>query len=121
MDASDEMENQPQEITYKELLQQLDSPFEDESFPPDHTSIITSEPVFELAEDETEVLKGLEYARLSDIYGSRRVTLFDKIAPDVIEQGCLCNAYFLSAVSALAEYPERIKSCFLTEGLNSLG
>jgi hypothetical protein len=89
MDASDEPEDQPQEITYKELMQQLDSPFEDESFPPDQNSILTPEPVFELAEEETEVLRGLEYARLSEIYGSRTVTLFDKISPDVIEQGCL--------------------------------
>lgn len=108
------------DMTYKEMLAELDSPFEDESFPPDQRSIITSESVFQLHEDEVEVLKELEYARISDIYGGR-TKLFEKIEPTVIQQGCLCNSYFLSAISALAEHPQRIKRCFLSEELNKVG
>lgn len=40
--------------------------------------------------------------------------------PNDIKQGALNNCYFLSVLSALAEYPERIKSLFLTQEINAV-
>lgn len=118
---TDTQQQEQQEATYKEILADLKSPFTDESFPPDQRSIITQESVFPLTEDESEVLQDLDYARISDIYGAKKFKLFEKIAPDVIQQGCLCNSYFLSAISVLAENPERIKKCFVSKDINKVG
>jgi hypothetical protein len=107
-DPSDGQE-EIQEPNYKEILAELDAPFLDEAFAPDLRSIITSESVFELSSEEEEILQGLEYARLSKIYNTKTTKFFGDISPDVIQQGCLCNSYFLSAISALAENPKRIK------------
>ena len=102
-------QEEPQEMSYKEILSELDSSFIDESFAPDQRSIVTSESVFQLNDEEVNVLQGLEYAKLSEIYDTRTTKFFGNISPDNIQQGCLCNSYFLSAISALAENPERIK------------
>lgn len=76
-----------QEITYKELLAELEEEFTDESFIPDQRSIITNESVFELDQEEVDVLKNLEYARLSEIYNPQRTSFFGEISPEVIQQG----------------------------------
>ena len=47
--------------------------------------------------------------------------MFNDIGPNDICQGQLGNCYFLSAVSALAEFPERIKKCFVTRNFNFAG
>ncbi|CAI2386441.1 unnamed protein product [Moneuplotes crassus] len=121
MSTSDPAEEAGQEITYKELLAELEEEFTDESFIPDQRSIITNESVFELEQEEIDVLKTLEYARLSEIYNPSRTSFFGEISPEVIQQGCLCNSYFLSAVSALAENPERIRKCFISQDWNRVG
>ena len=98
-----------QELNYKDILAELDAPFCDLDFEPISRFIISSESVFELSSEEEEILKGLEFARLSKIYNTKTTKFFGDISPDVIQQGCLCNSYFLSAISALAENPNRIK------------
>lgn len=45
----------------------------------------------------------------------------DKIEPNDILQGNLGNCYYLSALSALAEFPQRIKEIFFTEEINGAG
>jgi hypothetical protein len=92
-----------------ETLAELDAPFYDVAFAPELTSIITSESVFELSGEEEEILQGLEFARLSKIYNTKTTKFFGDISPEGIQQGCICNSYFLSAISALAENPNRIK------------
>lgn len=89
MSNNHQEEEEGQEITYKELLTQLEGPFTDESFIPDQRSIITNESVFELEPEEIEILKTLSYARLSEIYDERRTKFFGDISPEVIQQGCL--------------------------------
>jgi hypothetical protein len=102
-DPSDGQE-EIQELNYKDILAELDAPFCDLDF-----QLISSESVFELSSEEEEILKGLEFARLSKIYNTKTTKFFGDISPDVIQQGCLCNSYFLSAISALSENPNRIK------------
>ena len=43
------------------------------------------------------------------------------ITPEDIKQGCLGNCYFLSAISALAEFPQLIKRIFVTKKENHAG
>jgi len=58
--------------------------------------------------------------KASDIFES--ITIFNNnIDPNCIRHGVLNNCYFLSAVSALAEKPERIQSLFLTHEANEIG
>ncbi len=48
--------------------------------------------------------------------------MFDaKIDPTDIIQGNLGNCYFLSALSALAEYSNRVQDIFLTKEINDSG
>lgn len=50
------------------------------------------------------------------------VKIFNEtIIPNCIRQGALNNCYFLSAIAALAEKPERIKNLFLSTKLNEPG
>ena len=48
-------------------------------------------------------------------------SIFDDIKPDDIRQGAVGNCYFLSCLSSIAEYPERIKKIFLTDRVNKAG
>ena len=47
--------------------------------------------------------------------------IFDDIKPDDIRQGACGNCYFLSCLSSLAEFPERIKKIFLNDRVNEAG
>jgi len=50
-----------------------------------------------------------------------KIYLFDSIDPDDIKQGTLGVCYFLSAVSAMAEYPSRILKMFINKKGNKYG
>jgi calpain-15 len=39
------------------------------------------------------------------------------VTPNDIIQGSLGNCYFLSALSAIAEFPQRIKNIFITQNI----
>ena len=61
------------------------------------------------------------WKRPAEVYGEGNFTLFDKIDPNDIRQGYCGDCYFLSSVSSIAEFPDRIKKIFLTEELNNAG
>ena len=65
----------------------------------------------ELFPEEVETMRRVEYARLTDVYGYN-LRLFDTIDCNDIVQGALGNCYFLSAIAALAEFPDRIQRIF---------
>lgn len=66
--------------------------------------------------------KNLHWARAKDIFGTDKFTVFDQnITPNDILQGDLGNCYFLSALSAIAEFPKRIRDIFETEEPNPVG
>ena len=56
-----------------------------------------------------------EWRRLSEVFAGKRLAVFDDIQPGDIVQGALGDSYFLAAISALAERPERIKRLFITQ------
>ena len=59
-----------------------------------------------------------EWKHADDIFGKDEYCIFSGIGPNDIEQGSLGDCYFLSALSALAEFPDRVKKIFLTEQVN---
>lgn len=72
---------------------------------------------------EPRILKWetFEWKRPCEVYGEGNYKLFDKIDPNDILQGDCGDCYFLSGLSSLAEYPERIYKMFLTLELNKAG
>lgn len=63
------------------------------------------------------MLNSTEFKRMSDVHGDR-MSIFTGIDPNDINQGDLGDCYYLSAVSALAEFPERVEKCFVTKENN---
>lgn len=63
----------------------------------------------------------LEWRRPVEVFGEGNYSLYDHIDPNDIKQGKCGDCYFLSALSSLAEYPQRIKDIFLQNGLNKAG
>ena len=61
------------------------------------------------------------WKRPKDVYGEGNFSLFDKIDSNDIKQGYCGDCYFLSSVSSIAEFPDRIRAIFLTEELNDAG
>jgi len=61
------------------------------------------------------------WKRPVEVYGEGNFSLFDQIDVNDIKQGYCGDCYFLSSVSSIAEFPDRIKSIFLTERLNETG
>ena len=68
-----------------------------------------------------EKWNSFEWKRPAEVYGEGEFSLFKDINIGDIKQGYWGDCYFLSAVWALAEYPERIKAIFETKELNSPG
>ena len=70
------------------------------------------------------VVQGLEgpfkWMRASQLYNNNE-KICDCFSADDIEQGTLGDCYLLSAISALAEFPGRVESIFVTEDKNSAG
>ncbi len=64
--------------------------------------------------------KTLVWKRPSEVLGPD-YKLYEKIDPADIRQGLCGNCYFLSSLSSLAEFPERIKRIFLNTETNEVG
>lgn len=63
----------------------------------------------------------LTWKRPSEVYGDGNFVLYAEPGPNDIKQGKCGDCYFLSTLSSLAEYPERIKKIFLTDEVNAAG
>ena len=91
--------------------------FTDRSFPPERSSLIK---FWDLADLQAQVeWANLTWQRISEVYSS--LAVFDRIEPGDIRQGILGDCYFLSAISALAESPERVQRLFETKEVNPAG
>lgn len=86
--------------------------FTDENFLPVRSSLVKN---WHTADHDTQrSWKHFNWRRIDDIY-EQPIKVFDNIEPNDIRQGALGNCYFLSALSALAEFPGRIKRLFDTQ------
>lgn len=101
-----------------------DEKFVDNEFPPDESSLMVGDggdTYVDLFPEEIEMLKGTSFMRVTEYYQGKSLAVFNDIGPNDINQGQLGDCYYLSAVSALAEFPDRIKACFVTQNFNYAG
>lgn len=62
-----------------------------------------------------------KWVRIPELYKGQTHTIAYSIDPNDIKQGELGNCYFLSALSSLAEKPDRILRLFEGQTINELG
>lgn len=62
-----------------------------------------------------------QWLRVPDLYKGQKLCISHSIDPNDIKQGELGNCYFLSALSSLAEKPERILRLFEDQDINEQG
>lgn len=92
--------------------------FVDPQFPPDASSLAKDFSSMEYSMEKewrTFIFKDID-----DIY-PQPIKVFDSISPNDILQGKLGDCYFLSALSAIAEFPKRIERCFDTQEYQASG
>ena len=92
--------------------------FVDRDFPGNETSLAKD---FSLIDESLRAdWLGFGFKDIDRIY-PQPIRVFDRISPNDILQGRLGNCYFLSALSALAEFPQRIMNCFDTQDYQESG
>ena len=97
------------------------TPFTDTEFPPEQSSIIDICTPNKLSISKISKLKSLIWRRPNDLFPSMTHDLVETITPNSIIQGHIGNCYFISALSALAEHPERIRRIFEEKSINPEG
>lgn len=105
--------------SYFDLLSDLSGssePFVDPSFPQDLSGLCdVGDPKM------VERFERYEWKRPKQIFDSPYHIFYDSIEPDDIKQGNLGDCYFLSALSSLAEWPDRVRKLFLSDELQFHG
>ena len=97
--------------TYEEFLSQSEEEFEDDDFPASIDMIFSTEAPPAPSSQKTYKKQVVAYKRPHEIYPNEDVKLlgtWDTMKPWGIKQGSLADCWFLSAVAALAENPERM-------------
>jgi calpain-15 len=95
--------------------------YTDESFPPQKTSLIEAGvSPGTVPFGEIEWRRPHEIPELNDDEGELAI-FADGVTPNDIRQGIISNCYFLSALSVLAEFPERVYRLFKTDEANAQG
>jgi len=100
--------------------------FIDEKFPPIQNSFAWVEPEGEVERDLTDEEKITIssfnlWVRVRDIFKHNDFTLFEKFDIEDINQGEIGNCYFLSTISAIAEYGDRYKEIFISKNKSENG
>ena len=85
--------------------------FEDPNFPASPSSLYTSD-------RKQEAWQEASWAHISRLFPEGYKIFSEGITPNDISQGALGDCYFLSALAALAERPERVRKIFITEEVN---
>ena len=109
-----------EEALLRELGVEDDGEFDfvDKTFPPRTSSLF--DPTMP-RHREADAWQDFTWKRAKDVYGRDQVALFRDIKPGDIEQGYCGDCYFLSCLSSLAEFPDRIRTLFVTKETNSSG
>ena len=97
--------------------------FNDEEFPASRQSLIGTSKGGnnqKLAGNLTNFLDSVTWKRISEIDTNIKMVV-DGIKPEDIIQGALFDAYFLSAVAAVAEYQSRIRRLLISKEFNKDG
>ena len=92
--------------------------FRDNLFPPIQTSIIPndSELLYNyIKQENVDQLKQLIFERPINIFKEGKYVLWDKIEINDVHQGQLDISYFLNALCAIAEFPERFDKIFVNK------
>ena len=114
-------------IYYKKQLPKFESieEYTDHIFPPNINSIYNSytknETSSNTIESSNNQFKELIFERPNKIFKGKKFCLWNKILIEEVHQGQLDNSYYLSAISALAGFPERFESIFLNKSLSING
>ncbi len=66
-------------------------------------------------------LRQLPWLRPEVFFKDQKITVYDQIDPNDIFQGGLGDCYFLAAIAAIAEYPQRLERIFLVNRHNREG
>ncbi len=90
------------------------APFSDPEFPPNSKSLGSGDEMRDI------VKAGIEWKHAGEVF-RHKVEVFSGISINDVIQEDLGNCYFLSAISGLAEFPNRVERIFLTKGANSSG
>lgn len=104
---------------FQRLVKELKSKacvFEDSIFRPDFSSLFNTR--------KLSLIKAKKYKwrRLKDLYKGKKIALLDCADPNNLSPRTdLCNFYFASALSALAERPGRLRRLFGQQALTDLG
>ena len=91
--------------------------FIDSEFPPDIRSLGT---IREGNVFSQRIQDKIEWKRITELY-NKPIEDFYNIHPNDIQQGNLGDCYLLSALSALAEFPERVRKLFHTTAVSPEG
>ena len=94
----------------------------DDIFPPNNTSISNSQKFTDLFEsEENDIdLTEIEWKRISEIYEEPQL-FSGEINTKKIINGKINSSYFISAISAISDYPGLIKNIFINEKYNPDG
>ncbi|GMH43643.1 hypothetical protein BSKO_11565 [Bryopsis sp. KO-2023] len=71
--------------------------------------------------EKFDKLKTYSWLRPAEIFGETFDVFEDKIEPNDIQQGELATCYMLTALSAMAEWPERVLRILLSQTVNQAG
>ena len=105
-------------------VQEIDdkSDFKDAAFPPSLNSLLGQRRARDVeAIPAFQKMKGYQWLRMRDLKDKKPELFLDGVSPNDVNQGALANCYFLSSVSAIAEYPERIERLFYPKKFSPSG
>mmetsp|Transcript_22702 Transcript_22702/g.22453 ORF Transcript_22702/g.22453 Transcript_22702/m.22453 type:complete len:593 (+) Transcript_22702:160-1938(+) len=110
--------NKGQTDRIRQDFQKSKTMFIDQQFPAESTSLI-KDPT--LADFHTQRLwRSFVWKRAEEIF-KQPIKVFNNIDPNDIQQGSLGDCYFLSTLSAIAEFPKRIEQLFDTQDYQPSG
>ena len=111
-DVMSKTSNKDQKDEIRKAHTDTGSMFTDPQFPANQNSL--AKDWKELEYSMQKEWKAFIFKRIEEIY-SQPIKVFNDISPNDIQQGKLGDCYFLSTLSAIAEFPRRIEKCFDTQ------
>ncbi len=98
------------------------SDFKDASFPPTLESLLGQRSSRDVESTKAfQQMKSYQWMRMRDLKDKKPELFIGGVSPNDVNQGALANCYFLSSVSALAEYPERVERLFYPKQFSASG